>query len=223
MVTMRITSRALRQIFLALYIFGVSPAPSGGLRIETRGGLGSESHLGYGLSMLSKASASEAVVSESPNLARPSIQLLSLGLRFTTPKGWTAEDYPQLNGVLLLSPVANDALKSSWRTRILVEIGKPQLGGDLSLLASNNAISILGPGTQWREVARKTIRHAQGFDYGWVEATQVRDPHALRDWRIVFRPKTGSDLIIITLSCARPLWDIERSSFEAFIEQIKLL
>ena len=165
----------------------------------------------------------ETAGAEPAILVRPSVTLTGLGLRFTTPIGWTAEDYPQLNGVLLLGPAANDAPKSSWRTRILVEIGKPQQGSDLSLLAANNAISILGPGTQRREVARKTMRHAQGFDYGWVESTQVREPHTLRDWRIVIKSKTSNDLIVITLSCARALWDIERVNFEAFIDQLKLM
>ena len=169
-----------------------------------------------------KAAQLEPGSVESPNSTRPSLALLGLGLRFTTPAGWTAEDYPQLNGVLLLSPAANDAPKTGWRTRILVEVGKPLIGSDLSLLAANNAVSILGPGTQWREVARKTIRHAQGFDYGWVEATQVREPHAIRDWRIVIKAKQGNELIVITLSCARALWDIERGGFEAFIDQLKL-
>ena len=198
MVTIQTTSRALRQFFSAFCIFL------------------------FCVYSTSFAAQLESAIVESSNQIRPSIALLSLGLQFSTPAGWTAEDYPQLNGVLLLSPAANDAPKSSWRTRILVEIGKPQSASDLSSLAANNAVSILGPGTQWREVARRTVRHAQGFDYGRVETTQVREPHAIRDWRIVIKPKSSNELIVITLSCARALWDIERSGFEAFIDQLKL-
>ena len=207
---MRTTSRALNQLFLllCLFVFGL-PAYSNAQ--------------GSTAPAKSNTAPIESAGTESAILVRPSVTLTGLGLRFTTPSGWTAEDYPQLNGVLLLGPAANDAPKSSWRTRILVEIGKPQQGSDLSLLAANNAISVLGPGTQQRQVARKTMRHAQGFDYGWVESTQVREPHTLRDWRIVIKSKTSNDLIVITLSCARALWDIERANFEAFIDQLKLM
>ena len=213
MVAMQTTSRALNQLLLVLCLFAFGmPTLTNAQTNALTGSATSQS----------KAVPTESATAESAILVRPSVILTSLGLRFSTPNGWTAEDYPQLNGVLLLSPAANDAPKSSWRTRILVEVGKPQPGSDLSLLAANNAISILALGTQRREVARKTIRHAQGFDYGWVEATHVREPHALRDWRVVIRSKTGNDIIVITLSCARALWDIERAGFEAFIDQLKL-
>ena len=171
----------------------------------------------------SKAASNETIAETAISLARPSIELLGLGLRFATPKGWTAEDYPQLNGVLLVGPAANDAPKTSWRTRILIEVAKPQLVKDLATLAATHSVSILGPGTEWREIARANKRHAQGFDYGWAESTQRRDPHALRDWRIVIRPKTGDQLIVITISCARAQWDIERKTMDAFIDQLQLL
>ena len=218
MVPIRETSRPNKPCILLVAVLMVAPAGLTTIGLTSISAANAASN-----ETANRTNANQLNANQSVALTRPSIQLLNMGLRFTAPKGWTAEDYPQLNGVLLLSPAANDTPKTSWRTRILIEVAKPQATKDLAALAATNTVSILGPGTEWREVARKIKRHAQGFDYGWAESTQRRDPHALRDWRIVIKPKSGDELIVITMSTARALWDIERAGIETFIDQLKLL
>ncbi len=153
---------------------------------------------------------------------RPSLQLLGLGLRYTTPKEWIAQDYPQLNGVLMLAPETKT--KRLWRSRILIELSKTALDeSPLLEQMSKPKMSVLTQGKEWREVKRGLRQHPNGFDYAWLEYTQERDGHRLREWRVLIRARQSSQAILVTASSERAQWDLDRPAFEQLIASLNLM
>jgi hypothetical protein len=171
---------------------------------------------------LGPATAAPVQIDPAALAPRPSLRLLGLGLRYATPKDWIAQDYPQLNGVLILAPDTKAGIP--WRSRILIELSKLALDeSPLIDQMSKPKISVLTQGKEWREVKRGLKQHPNGFDYAWMEYTQERDGHRLREWRVLLRVKQSSQAILVTASSARPQWDLDRPAFEQLISSLNLM
>ncbi len=181
--------------------------------------------------------ASEPQNKESATLVeRPSVKLLHAGISYLAPKTWTQEDYPQLNGVLILAPTQKDAVrrdaassakqKPKWRSRILVELAKVN-DPNFDQLALTEATTFPNAGkvpleTKHKVIARDWVKHPRGFSYAIAEIEFNRDGELIREYRVVMNSASPGQRILITASASHAQWLVDKSIFETFFSTIGL-
>jgi hypothetical protein len=190
------------------------------------------------LGAISPVSANEPAKQASETIERPSVKLVFAGLSYTAPKSWSQEDYPQLNGVLILAPaqIDADAAKSKqnkgpskaklWRSRILVELAKTndvqfdELALTEATLYPNASKVPLPP--QHTVISKNWVNHPKGFSYAIAELEMERQGERVREYRLVMNSAQTGQRIIVTASAHKSQWLAEKPVFEAFIRSIGL-
>jgi hypothetical protein len=183
--------------------------------------------------MLQPVLASEQTKPNQETIERPSVKLVMAGVSYIPPSTWTQEDYPQLNGVLILAPTQIDAATSKskqkqgkaptavWRSRILVELAKtndPQFDElaltDATTYATGSKVPLP---SQHKVLNRNWIKHPRGFSYAMAEIEVERQGARVREYRLVMNSAQTGQRIIVTASAQKDQWQIDKSVFDGFI------
>jgi hypothetical protein len=182
------------------------------------------------------SAASEQTKPPRETLERPSVKLVLAGLSYIAPKSWTQEDYPQLNGVLILAPAQIDASgakpkqkqdqtkSKQWRSRILVELAKTNDAqfDELALTEATiyaTASKVPLP-SQHTVVSKNWINHPRGFSYAIAEIEVERQGERVREYRLVMNSAQTGQRIIVTASAQKAQWLVDKPVFDAFIASI---
>jgi hypothetical protein len=181
-------------------------------------------------------SASEQAKPPPETVERPSVKLVLAGLSYVAPKSWSQEDYPQLNGVLILAPAQIDAsgAKSKqkqdqtkakqWRSRILVELAKTNDAqfDELALTEATiyaTASKVPLP-PQHTVLSKNWVKHPRGFSYAIAEIEVERQGERVREYRLVMNSAQTGQRIIVTASAHKTQWLLDKSVFDAFIASV---
>ncbi len=120
--------------------------------------------------------------SADPSL-RPSLRLFQAGFTYHLPAQWSAEDYPQLNAIILLGPQQSDTASRPrpWRGRIVLELVQPKLrswstgkGPLLVNALSDKQLSHMKWSPEAKLVKAQVARHPGGFEYGLARIEGVQ-------------------------------------------------
>jgi hypothetical protein len=167
---------------------------------------------------------------------RPSVKLVLAGISYVAPKSWSQEDYPQLNGVLILAPAQIDAAKAKtkqnlgqsepkkWRSRILVELARTN-DAQFDQLALTEATTYLMASKvplplQYTVISRNWVTHPKGFGYAIAEIEVERQGERVREYRLVMNSGQQAQRIIVTASANKAQWNLDKAVFEAFISSL---
>ncbi len=167
---------------------------------------------------------------------RPSVKLVMAGLSYSAPKSWSQEDYPQLNGVLILAPAQIDAAQAKnkqkpaqtqtkqWRSRILIELAKTNDAqfDELALTEATiyaTASKVPLP-SQHTVLSKNWIKHPRGFSYAIAEIEVERQGERVREYRLVMNSAQTGQRIIVTASAPKAQWLIDKPVFDAFIASV---
>jgi hypothetical protein len=188
------------------------------------------------LGAVSPISASEQSKLAQETIERPSVKLVLAGLSYIAPNSWSSEDYPQLNGVLILAPTQIDASGATskqkqgptksklWRSRILVELAKTNDAqfDELALTEATTyptASKVLLP-AQHTLISKNWIKHPKGYSYAIAEVEVERQGERVREYRVVMNSAQIGQRIIVTASAHKGQWSVDKTVFEAFIASI---
>jgi hypothetical protein len=188
------------------------------------------------LGAISPIAASEPTKPAQETIERPSVKLVMAGLSYIAPKSWSQEDYPQLNGVLILAPAQIAAAQAKsiqkpaqtqakqWRSRILIELAKTNDAqfDELALTEATiyaTASKVPLP-SQHTVISKNWIQHPRGFSYAIAEIEVERQGERVREYRLVMNSAQTGQRIIVTASAQKAQWLVDKPVFDAFIASV---
>jgi hypothetical protein len=188
------------------------------------------------LGAISPIAASEPAKPAQETIERPSVKLVMAGLSYIAPKSWSQEDYPQLNGVLILAPAQIAAAQAKsiqkpaqtqakqWRSRILIELAKTNDAqfDELALTEATiyaTASKVPLP-SQHTVISKNWIQHPRGFSYAIAEIEVERQGERVREYRLVMNSAQTGQRIIVTASAQKTQWLVDKPVFDAFIASV---
>jgi hypothetical protein len=170
--------------------------------------------------------AATGAASTSLSQSRPSIDLFSAGVRYSAPASWTLEDYPQLNGVLLLAPLPE---KGQWRTAILIELTQANNETvaieSLTQAAADPRVSVVKPPSpiqHWQPIMQSTRSFGQTEPLGWASFSTERNRIKIFEHRFVGNLKQAGRRLVISATWDQKLGTNLPAEIELVLKSLRL-
>jgi hypothetical protein len=161
------------------------------------------------LSTLTASAQQNAPIS--PATERASLKLARVGIIYAAPKGWSVEDVPQIDGVLMLAP---DTYKK-FRSRIVLQLDNPP-----SFAHIQPSIAKVQADNQYTEHRQELLRHPNGYALGVLEFSQTLGGISLRELRAVVQLGVTARMQI-SVTGPKELWDENKAALEQLLASLR--